>query len=272
MIIIGTISFLLGVFSMLISLYIYSLGKRDIKGLRYFEIWKKNRKSYFVIFNSSELYITKNDIYKNISINLRDKNSILHYYKIIKPFNKSDKSDVNFCKEGNEISLCINYIYPKSYAILEIKSNSKKYFSLDGIIENGKIIKYNYPKIRFLYHSITNFVIGIFVTELLFLSILLPLVFFEKLDDTQANIVGGISIISSVIIAIFFEEKISPFWGFSKEIIDDINKIIKKEERDFKKKRFKTYVKYLRRVIKINISKNNRIIKSLIISIKKRFD
>ena len=39
MIIIGTISFLLGVFSMLISLYIHSLGKRDIKGLRYFEIW-----------------------------------------------------------------------------------------------------------------------------------------------------------------------------------------------------------------------------------------
>lgn len=98
------------------------------------------------------------------------------------------------------------------------------------------------------------------------------MVFFEKLDDTQANIVGIISLISSVIIADFFAEKISPSRGFSKEIIDDINKIIRKEERDFKKKRFKTYVKYLRRVIRINTSKNNRIIKSLIISIKKRFD
>ena len=139
MVIIGTISFLLGVFSMLISIYIYSLGKRDIKGLRYFEIWKKERRSYFVIFNRSELYITKNDIYKDIAINLRDNNSVLHYYRVINPFNKSD---VKFFKDGNKISLWINYIYPRSYAILEIKSNSKKYFSLDGIIENGKIIKY----------------------------------------------------------------------------------------------------------------------------------
>ena len=253
MLLIGIISFLLAIFSLLISIYFRSISKRDIKGLRYYEIWKKRNRSYFIIFNRSELYITKNDVYKDLIIDLGRKDKTkLYYYKILLPF---AKSNVEFKPKGNQIQLYVDFIKPRSFAVLEIKSNSRSYFKIKGILENGKIIRYNYKTMRVFYHSITRFLIYELSTMLIFLTIVFSLVYFDKIDEEEFKNALQVSFLLSIILGLFIHEKISYLRGIDIKSLKLINKKIRQEERAIRKRAKIVRKRYLKRRIKNYISK-----------------
>lgn len=253
MLLIGIISFLLAIFSLLISIYFRSISKRDIKGLRYYEIWKKRNRSYFIIFNRSELYITKNDVYKDLIIDLGEKNNTrLYYYKVLFAF---ADSNVEFKRKGNQIQLCIDYIKPRSFAVLEIKSNSRSYFIIKGILENGKIIKYNYKTMRVFYHSITRFLIYELSTILIFYTIVFSLLYFDKIDKEEFENALQISFVLSMVLGLFIYEKISFLRGLDIKSLKLINKMIHQEELTIREKTKIVRKRYLKRRIKNYISK-----------------
>lgn len=251
MVLIGIISFLLGLFSLLVSVYVHSLSKKSIKGLRYYEIWKKNRESYFVIFNLSELYITGDDVYKGLYIDLKDEKAKLYKYDVSVPF---AKSEVHFSRTGNQICLDIDYIYPRSFALVEIKSNSNYYFTLEGILSNGRIKKYNYYAIRFWYHPLTRFMVAEVCSLLVSMTIIFSLVFYENLEDsntTEFLIIA--SFVFSFLFGLIISENYDSIKGIDVDSYKKISRKIRKREREERNRRYSIRKKYLFRKIKYYI-------------------
>lgn len=249
MVLIGVISFLLGLFSLVVSVYVHSLSKKSVKGLRYYEIWKNNKESYFVIFNRSELYITRDDVYKEFFIDLRDEKAKLYKYKVRVPF---AKSKVHFSNEGSKIRIDIDYIYPRSFALVEIKSSSKYYFTLEGILNNGIIKKYNYYAMRFWYHPLTRFVVAMVCCELIWLTIIFSLVFYENLDkDSNAtNALHVTSFILSGIFGLIVSENYDSLKGIDANSYKKISRIIRKREREERNRRYRIRKNYILRKIR----------------------
>ena len=246
---IGIVSFLIGIISLLISVYIHALSKKNIKGLRYYEIWRNRQESYFVIFNRSELHITRRDVYKNIFIDLRDEKAKLFSYKVKKPFGKSK---VEFHRVGNQIHLDIDYIYPRRFALVIIKSNSESYFTLEGILNDGKIIKYRYKIMRFWYHPLTRFAVYLFFSLILFLTILFSLIFYDNFeDDTKTTSFLQIaSYIISVLMGSAFCGYYETMKGIDLNTYKEINRIVRKREREERIRRNTIRKEYLSRKIK----------------------
>ena len=248
MVLIGIVSFVIGIFSLLISIYIHSLSKENIKGLCYYEIWKNHQDSYFVIFNRSALHITRNDVYKDIFIDLRDKEAKLYSYKVRVPF---ANSKVDFYRVGNQIHLDIDYISPRRFALVIIKSNSNSYFTLEGILSDGIIKKYRYKIMHFWYHPLTRFIIFEFVGILIVLAIIFPLAFFENFEnDTEFKAVFGTTLAFGILLGIIISENYDSIKGIDLNTYKIINRIVSNREREERIKRIIIRIKYQLRKIK----------------------
>jgi hypothetical protein len=244
MVLIGIVSFVIGIFSLLISIYLHALSKENIKGLCYYEIWKNHQESYFVIFNRSALHITRNDVFKDIFIDLGDKEAKLYSYIVRVPF---AKSKVDFLRKGNQIHLDIDYIYPRRFALVIIKSNSKSYFTLEGILNGGIITKYKYKIMHFWYHPLTRFAVYTFCCLIVFLTI----IFSTVLEDIKTtSFVQIASYILSVVLGIVISENYVSIKGIDLNTYKTINRIVRKREQKERINRINIHKKYLLRNIK----------------------
>lgn len=254
MVLVGIISFIIGVFSLVTSVYMHALNKKEIKGLRYFEIWKgeKGKERCFVLFNPSELYITKNDVYKDLVIKQCDEEAKLENHEVLVPFSESK---IQFVKEGNAIRLDVDYICPRSFSLVKIITNSKYYLSLNGILKDGKIIKNRYGIMRFWYHPITRFMVYELCSMLIILAILLPLAFFENFkDETEFKVVVFIAFVLAILLGLFISKRYDSLNGIDMDSYKKINQIVNTMEhnerimrRKIRKKNLLVKLRYLKR-------------------------
>lgn len=163
--IIGIVSFFLAIVSILFSLYSLS-KKNNCKNLCILEIAGKRNIRFIVLYNCSDFYITKNDVFKDLLIKLSNNKSRIFNYSKLASF---EDSSFDIIKVGNDLMMRFDSIAPRDFAILQIKCKRGHNLNLVGILENCRIIKKKMVIYRLMYNGMVNYILAVAVIVALFL-------------------------------------------------------------------------------------------------------
>lgn len=234
MTIITLISFFLALFSIILSVFFY---KRSGNGSKVFIYCIKKSKiedeTFFILYNKSKYFITKDNIYKDVYITCESELELESEsdfdFEVLLDFKGSK---VIFSKEHNQLNLDIDYIGPRSYALIGINKKPIN-LTINGIIKDYIVRKRTYEmsrKKRIGY----LFILDIFLTSIFMIT--MYSMFFDNYDSYQ--VLNILSILLFPITAIF----IIPYAMIRKRAIhidayNKINQIIKEREKRFKNKK-----------------------------------
>lgn len=246
-------SFFFALISIFLTFYYFHNSDSKKRALCYFtkQSLEKN-KTYLVIYNKSDFYLTKENVYTDILIT-NDSNGVkISSHVILTPFKDSK---VEYSQESKHIKMDIDFIAPKQFTIIEINGNRNNY-KLKGVLKDFFLDKKNYHKLK--RSGLYAFAISFCVTYI-FCLIIVQSMLIDDIGQERFGPLMKINMGVTIIISVFLSEQIKKLL-YDEKAFCAIKRVIKKNEKEKKKEKRKLKYEELKQSY---IQRFNSIIESI---------
>ena len=230
MTLIGIVSFFLAIVSIILSLYSLS-NKNNCKNLCIIDVVSKRKNyNYLVLYNSSDFYITKNDVYQELHIVRSRKNNKVFNCTV---FFQLENSNVKTEREDDKFMIHFDHIAPRHFAIIRIKKHGKRRVDLKVILDNCRIIRRKFSRYKFLYHGMTSYIISVLCGVSLFLLFVASFLIDEDTIGNNFSLLAQTCFFLTIIIAYPAINLCKKFLFLDEKAYKSIRKKIADSEKEF---------------------------------------